>query len=255
MKTLVLIFSLCLSASCMAGVTPIMMGYGAGASATATPSATPAPTPQFVQEKIGFATAGNFTVNFDNPITTGNTIIICVTHSATTIVNRVRSTPGLEVSATDVNGSHTAHIGTASATEIWWLDGIITGETGINVRQSTGLTEMLVSISEWSGLAPLGVSSSEDANGNDNPASDTVTTGSVSTAGSNDLIVATGGWVANDYSSGPINGFTRLTPVSGTAFFQEIAYIVQSPASNSTSWSLTTGIDWSASIAAFSLSE
>ncbi len=133
-------------------------------------------------------------------------------------------------------------------TEIWYIHNIAANQTGVTIDTDNEIT-MVLNASEWSGLNNA---VPEATNTNTATASTTVTTNSVTPSSAANLIIGMGGWTANDYSSGPTNSFNRMTQTGVGAIFQESGYLIQSSATaNSTGWTLTAGINWAASIAAF----
>lgn len=123
--------------------------------------------------------------------------------------------------------------------------------TAVTVTASgRGSTSCSANISEWSGLTNA---NAEATNSNASGGNATVTTNSVTNISANALIIAGSSWLANDYSSGPTNSFTRMTNSdNGGVTFHEAAYQIEnSIASYSTGWTLTAGLAWTAVIAVF----
>lgn len=208
-------------------------------------SATPAPTPVLVQQATGFVDPGDtFTpITFSAQTIAGTAIIVCLSHPATTTVNAVLDSDA-------VNFTQVAlRTGSGVTTEIWALPNGLGGTAGVFIDSSGTVGEIWANLTEWSGLNNAGA---EATNTNSGLASSTVTTNSVTPASTRNLVIAVGGWTANDYVSGPTNSFTRMTPIGGTGTFQESAYLIQSSATaRSTGWTLSAGINWAAAIAVF----
>lgn len=176
---------------------------------------------------------------FASPLTAGNSVIA--------------------IHSNDQGGAGTVKVGAESLSlgreqavgvQIWlyYIHNITGGETGWSI----GIDDpgrMTATFLEFSGLlnqAP------ESVNSNSGTLSSTVTTGSVTPSSAANLIIAGGAWTANDYSTGPTNGFTRDTAVGGGVRYIESAHLIQSSATaQSTGWGLTLGINWAAVIAAF----
>lgn len=197
--------------------------------------------PVLVQQKTGSGTDKIFVFNFDAPVTTGNLVVVCVSYLNTQSVTDVDSN-------SDNTVQQTASNGTGIASEI---RSVIAVSAGTEVHVSTtDTTDLVVNISEWSGISSA---TAEAVNNGTGVLSATVATGSVTPGSTRNLIIGVGAWTADDYQSGPTNGFTRMIQVGqGATTFQESAYIIQSSATaKSTGWTLSAGVNWAAAIAAF----
>lgn len=199
-----------------------------------------------VQQKTGTAATGNLTITLDAPITPGNTLLACVAYNGTDSISGVTTIENINSFSLQV-GDTRAAIGT----DIWQLDVShnTSADSGIVIAQAAGLTRVAANIQEWTGLNDA---LKETNNSSDSVAGSTVSPGSVAPVSTNNLTLACGGWVANDYSSGPTNSYVRLTPAGSGSIYLESAYLYQTSASStSTSWTLTTGINWAAVTATF----
>lgn len=199
------------------------------------------PPISFVQQKTGTAADGlDWNIQMDAPFTVGNSIIACV--SGITSVGVVRVLGGEDLAS----GITKTEVGIFDS--IWYLMSV--GSSGLDTINIQGdASRVSGSIMEVSGLidVPEAFTSASDT------LSDTVATGNVDPTTANNLIVATGAWTADDYSSGPTNAFTRLTPTGGGLAWQEAAYKIR-PADDSalgTGWGLTAGVNWAACIGVF----
>lgn len=140
--------------------------------------------------------------------------------------------------------------GSSTSAEIWYGHGSSGSGTTITLNRSgRSPGPMCANVSEWSGLnnaAP------EATNNNSDVANAIVTTNSVTPSSTNALVVGNAVWTLNDYSTGPTNSFTRMTQTNITGAFIEEGYQIESSAiAYSTGWTLTAGIAWAATIAAF----
>lgn len=202
-------------------------------------AAVPALTQQAVATGSGSAT-GAFGVD----PTPGDTYIAIITHLSTETIDTVAADDG-DVPLAQVTSRTVAGV----TTEIWWANGATGGSRNFTAVV-VGVGTVSVNFSEWSNLK---TGAATATNGNTAVASSTVTTNSVASSAESSLVIAIGGWTANNYSSGPINGFTRMTQTGGTGAFQEGAYLINSGGvAKSTGWTLTLGINWAAAIAVFS---
>lgn len=209
----------------------------------ATPSGS-----QLVQQKTATAADGSagVTATFDVPLTAGNSVIAFVSEidGVGTDGGPVLVGGGAESLDLDISSSTTG-----AQVYIFHVHDIAGGETAITVFADGLPVRLSICAIEVSGLAN---SVAEDTDIASALASATVTTPSVTPTSTNNLVVAVGGWTSNNYSTGPTNGFTRLTPTGGGAAWQEAAYIIQAAATaKSTGWGLTVGINWASAVCAF----
>lgn len=215
------------------------------ATATATATATiSGPNIILVQQAVATGAGhNNITATFGAPTTVGNVIIACVDYSDSDPVTNVDS-------PIDALIQQTESTGTGIATAIWSV--VVSGaETNHKIYKAGDILRATVWFSEWSGLTES-VSDADAVNGNTGLASSTVTTNSVTPLSANNLIIACGGWTADDYSTGPTNSFTRATAAGGGSVWLESAYKLQTSATAaSTGWTLTAGINWATAIASF----
>lgn len=175
--------------------------------------------------------------------TAGNSLIAVVAYSA------LDSGPQIFL---DVGGLFALAVSKTGSiiSAIYYLHDIPSGIASIGFDTNSELGQ-LMNVSEWSGLNNAAPTST---NNNSGTASSTVTTGSVTPTTTNNLVIGSGAWTADDYSSGPTNGFTRLTAPPAVFFLgaSEGAYINQTAiTTKSTGWGLSAGIDWAATIAVF----
>lgn len=210
----------------------------------------PPSEPAVVQQKTATAADGSagVTATFDTPLTADNSVIACISYvntggpslSPVSLVGGLGGTLNLEVlsSGAGVDVAILALTGTGA---------VGGGETALTFSLDLARRASVV-VFEVSGLAS---GSAESILDNTGLASDTVTIGPVTPVSTKNLVVAMGGWTANNYQSGPTDGFTRLTPTGGGAAFQEAAYLAQSGATaKSTGWTITAA-NWAACIAVF----
>ena len=136
--------------------------------------------------------------------------------------------------------------------DIWYGHNSSGSGTAITITFSGSIgLNPTANVSEWSGLLNQGPTST---NTNSNTSgSSTMTTNSVTPTNPASLVIAVmGGSGSPTYSSGPTNGFTRMTAPSGSAVVLEGAYQIEtSSASYSTGMSWTSSPPWAAAIAAF----
>lgn len=204
------------------------------------------PSITLVQQKVGHVSNGNMTITFDTSPTVGNMIIVCLDHVDTDSVNVALDNAH---PATPVETYSPVGVAGLANRLLFIYDWGGEDVTAVTFTAGVGLTPIVANVSEWSGLSPL---TQEDQNSNSGVAGATVTTGSATPVSSGNLMIACGGWTANDYSSGPTNSFTRMTPDGTGAIWLEAAYKIQSSATaKSTGWTLTAGINWAAGIATF----
>lgn len=210
-----------------------------------TPTATATATvagPTLVQQKTGTNVGNTIQVTLDSETTPGNVIVVCVDYVPTANVIE-----GITDSTSNSYAQQVSATGTSIASDIWAVtDQGFGGNTVVTVTQTSVLLRLTVNVSEWSGLASETAEATHTGTGT---ASATVSTGVVTPISTHNLLIACGGWTANDYSTGPTNSFTRMTQAGGGAVYLESAYLFQPTAvANSTGWGLTTGINWSAVI-------
>lgn len=195
-----------------------------------------------VQQKIVKVTTGNPTATLDVPVTEGNVLITKVVYSNIEDSPLVTSNP----SGTTFNTAIVASGGLNANISYWAAHGV-GGDTSVTTNMGGGLTEVVMVVEEWSGVALSAPSVAKDKT---DVANATVTTESVDSA-TNSLVVAVAGWTANDYSSGPTNSFTRGLHDGGNGFFLESAYRVMPGGIADTGWTLSAGISWATAIAVF----
>jgi hypothetical protein len=188
-----------------------------------------------VQSKTGTAA-----ITMDSPVTAGNSLIALVaTNTSSTTVS------GGGASWTkDVAQSGPA----PGAIELWHGHNVSGASSVVTVTPSGRGSTFTANVSEWSGLS----NAAAEAVNSGTDTTTAVSTGAATNVSTNALLIAVGGWGANDYSSGPANSFSRMTNTASASDFLEGAYnIVSSVASYSTAWTLTASINWAAAIAAF----
>lgn len=242
----------------VATIPSLLVSYGAVATtptATSTATATATATvsgPTLVQQKTSSGTGTSTTITLDNPYTVGNALIVCISYSNAVVslspnsIGSVSTSPNSEDNFAQGPSSQ----GTSIATDIWYFTNLTAStDTQAIVVIQVGTTRMSINVSEWHGLTDA---PPDDQNTNSALASSTVTTNSVTPLTTHNLVIAAGGWVLNDYSSGPTNSFTRMTNIGAGTIWQESAYLLQTSATaKSTGWSLSAGINWAAAIAVF----
>lgn len=207
---------------------------------------TPAPSgPALAQEFTVASNTSNAskTVTPTTPPTVGNSLILCIEISGANTVTGITGggctwAVALQFSVDSIT------------TEIWYGHAN-DGSSGTITVTLTGASRTSIDLTEWSGLknaGPEGVQGGMASAG----VTATVATGSVTPVSAKSVTMAAGGWTANGYLSGPINGYTRLTPVSSTLTFLETAYLVKtSAAATSTGWTLTSSLEWGTVLATF----
>lgn len=226
------------------GETVIKSSSGSSARIYTSGVVPPPSGPVLVQQAVavGIDSGSGFQVNLLNAVGSGNYIIVCISH-ATGTVNSV--TPGFSLADLTLVGTS---IGTGITVDMFALTPTDPGDTFVTISATTSVS-LKVSISEWSGLSNATV---ENEKQNATSLSSTVTTENTIPNSTNNLIIAVGGWTANNYSSGPSDGFTRMTPVGSLSAYQEVAYLVQSSADpKNTTWMLTAPLNSTTVIAAF----
>lgn len=212
--------------------------------------------PTLVQQLAETRDSGSLTITVDlpSPISVGNTLIVCFSGEtpappATPIVYLHVGEGGPEIpfslaTERDVSGAYVA---------IFYLHNV--PFDGLIRITATAIDEgrKSANVSEWSGL----VNAEPEATGTSTAtASDTVTTPSVTPRSEPSLVIAVGGWTADNYSTGPTNSFTRMTQSGGDAAWLESAYQVETDgAARTTGWGLTAGINWASAIAVFGTSK
>lgn len=217
-----------------------------GASQQVSASLAAAPVgPGLVQQAVGTnAVSDSVPATFGSVVGAGHSVIACVSVLSTDAVADVRtgeSDTGLTRACTSTVAGVT--------TEIWYLHDVDPTNQSV-VLFGTSSTRGSIAISEWTTLTNAAPGAT---NTNAQIAATAVVTNSVTPATTRNLVIAVGGWTADQYASGPINSFTRLTPTGGGAAFQEEAYISQSAATaKSTGWTLSLGINSASCIATFS---
>lgn len=242
----------------VAVIPSLLVSYGTvAATPTATSTATATATatvsgPTLVQQKTSSVATTSNTITLDTPYTAGNALIVCVSYSNATAglgpnaITAIATSPDGEDNLTQSSSGQ----GTSIATDVWYFTNLTANaDTQAIIVTQDGTTRMSVNVSEWHGLTDA---PPDDENTNSALASSTVTTNSVTPVSAHNLVIAAGGWVLNDYSSGPTNSFTRMTSVGAGTTWQESAYLIQtSTTAKSTGWSLSAGINWAAAIAVF----
>lgn len=203
-----------------------------------------AAAPALVQQAVGTDSGGDAVTLFPVNTTAGNSVIFIISHLSIDTMSPGDVTLGPEEL---IKGPVATVAGVTI--EIWYLHNIAGGTKSVEALNDSFSNRISVSATEWSGLTNA---APEATNTNSGVLGSTVTTGSVTPISVANLVIAGGGWTANNYSSGPTNSFTRLTPTGGGAAWQEGAYLIQTTAtSKSTGWGLTAGINWAAAIAVF----
>ncbi len=203
-----------------------------------------------VQQKIRTVTGNLVNTAFDTALTAGNSVFMLISYLSTDAVSS--PVPQITGGAGTINlTKDTTSAATVSGinTEIWYTHNISGGQTAFRY-DTDNETRLNCNASEWSGLNNAGPENSPAGNSgllDISPVSSAVTPSSA-----NSLVLAIGGWTADDYSSGPTNSFTRMTATGGGAAFQECAYLIRSnAASTTTGWTLTAGINWAVATTAF----
>lgn len=208
---------------------------------TARQVAAPASGIALVQQAAGTSATGMLTITSGSVPTDSNALILCLSYLST---DSLDGDPSIGGNAATLAASSTV---AGVTTDIWYALGIIGGDPTTQAA-TVGGTRLSGSLSEWSGLAnEIPVRTTNGA-----VASTTVDTIAVTPGAASNLVIAIGGWTANNYSSGPTNSFIRMTQTGGGAAWQEEAYKIQSAATDaSTGWTLTLPINWTTVIAAF----
>lgn len=213
----------------------LLSSFGGGAA--------PAPI-SLIQQKVGSAADGSspVTVTFDAPVTDGNSVLVQIAFDP--------SKASFFPPPTMVGGGAqplSQGIANEAGNNIWiynyWIGGgsIDGGETGVTFTLDTAVP-VAVNASEWHGLADAGPEATDVQAGS----SDTPNTGLLGPSSTNNLCIASYATVADNYQSGPTDGWTRLTPANVTGIFLETAYLIQTTAdATSTSWGLDSSVDWS----------
>ena len=248
-KQLAILILLGFCASAYAG-SPILINSYRFAAATATPSPTETPTPtpsggpQLVQQKIGTTASGDLTITLDTDTTPGNVLTVCVAYNNSDDISTIST-----IENTDSFVSQASVGSAAIATGLWSLTAV-RSDSGIMIHPVTGITRITANVQEWSGLSS---STAEDAHFDSSGSfNSTVLAGVDIPSSANNLAIACGGWVADDYSSGPTDSYVRLTPAGAGSIYLESAYLIQFSADpTSTTWSLSAGINWAAVTAVF----
>lgn len=197
-----------------------------------------------IQEVIGSiaVAAASYTIALAQAPAIGSSLILCAENPGTAIIS---------VSGGGVTWANAISLsGTGVRIEIWF--GHNSDGTGGNITINypvKGPSTGSGNVTEWRGLN----NAAPDAtNSNSALADATPNTGSAASAFANSLLIATGVWSPDDYSSGPTNGFSRRTSFNDSIEFAEAASrIVSSTGTYSTGWSLTAGVNWAAAIAIF----
>ena len=174
--------------------------------------------------------------------TNGNTVFAQVGYDFTaTLTAPTFGGQAMSLIAFNKDASNTA------AVEIWarYLDGT---ETDNNCYAITDTASQLsVHVSEWSGLLNAGAESYEDAQRDTTNTLAMVTTGLTPTS-ANNLELAAGIYIdgSNQYSSGPTNSFTRMTPTGGSLFQMETIYRIRTADNSGIASDLVLGgsYDW-----------
>lgn len=241
----------------VAAIPSLLVSYG---TVAATPTATATATvagPELIQQKTATGTgSATITVTMDSPFTVGNVMVVCVSYArfVSNYVTQVTTTT-LQTSFDPTPSNPWALVnGTGVNAEIWAQTFSKGGSEGdpdssiIVTQVETG--RISVSVSEWTTFGDT--VTKDDSNTNTGLASATVTTGSSVPSVAHNITFAIGTWTADDYSTGPTNGFTRLTQTGSGLVWQEAAYKFQTSAtSTSTGWGLSAGINWAAAIVTF----
>ena len=184
----------------------------------------------------------------------GNATLDAGTISGNSLVATLMAGAGGTITAVSGGGTWVKDVAVVTGigeTSIWHVHNATPGTTAITTTVSGRGIIGLINVQEWSGLTNAGA---EATNSNSNAGSNTVTTNSVTPASTNSLVIANGTWLLNDYASGPINSFARLTPIDnglGSQFMESAYQTETSAAARSTGYGLTAGIAWAAAIAAF----
>lgn len=193
-----------------------------------------------IQQAAGSDSGGAATVSLSAPVTPGNSVIVVASYNGAAAPDR-QWFDGVPMATSVFLAGASGQVG------VFFLHNL-TGGTDAFFDDSIG-GPVNVWVSEWSGLAYAIAEETNDAEG---LLSGTVAVGAVTPASADSLIIGGTAFVGNVYSSGPTNGFARRTQTGvGTVFQEAASKILAAPASTSTGWSLTVGVNWVAVLAAF----
>lgn len=216
----------------------------------------PPPSIVLVQQKVGTVDNGNLiAITFDNDVTGGNLLIVCLSHAGGAL-GMWETEPGFTLGIADpplLVDSSPAGLGPSLTSYIYASLATDSGAAAFNARLD-GSVRINVNISEW---AILDSATAEDSDVAED-AGNTITTGLVDPTTSPNLVIAIGAFAEGD-SSGPTNGFTRMTPTGGAegggggAVYQECAYRVRDADHTAidTGFEISSSAEWATVIAAF----
>lgn len=182
--------------------------------------------------------------------TNGNTVYAALSYDKTTVLAGTVTFGGQDMSLVGQNQDAGGNL----IVELWWryLDGTESDNNCILTTDSAVRANLHVL--EFSGLPNVEAESTETGNRATSSTMAMVTSALAPTS-TNNLIIAVGGYfdASNRYSSGPTNGFTRLTPVGGADIRQEAIYLIRAAdnASISSDITLSASYSWCSVSAAF----
>ena len=221
----------------------IIPQYNIGIPAAYLGAAAAPSGPAFVQQAVATDASGVPIVAFA-PAATNSVIMIISYLSTDGVDTNPRLTGGVSTSLTLASTSTVAGV----VTEIWYAHVVGASHTAASFVGVEG-TRCSFNVSEWSGLVNEAPERPSDSSA---LASSTVTAGTDPPSSTSNVVIAAAAWTADNYSSGPTEGYTRMTQTGGGAVFQEGAYLIQATnAEGFTQWTLTAPINWATASAIF----
>lgn len=219
-----------INSTAIAGVSAVDTAAKTGLASMFGQTIPNAPPILRVQQKAGTTADGGtspFTVTFDAPVTSGNTVIARLSFLDTAGFDAGGDPNMVGGDAPALDQAVTSTV-TGADVFIWYKHNISgTGEDGVVFKLDIPARASM-HIAEYSGLVDA---VPQDTSDSSNAASSAlgVVPATLDPTTANNLVVGVGAYVSatNTYSSGPSNSFTRLTPTGGASVFQEEADLIR----------------------------
>lgn len=203
---------------------------------------------KFSQAATHTVSAGNSscTATFDDPLTPGESVIVTISFP---------STASVTVSPTMVGGDASvltagpAVSGGGLTIQHWFMQQTdLGGETAVTFTLNSAVRANI-----HAGVFDALLYAAIEASDSSTDTIATITSDTITPTSDSNLVFVSTAFAANDYSSGPTNDFTRMTPVGGGGVWQEVAYKIQSRDDDQyTVWTLTGAVNSATVISVFS---
>jgi len=182
----------------MSVIQALLASYAPGASG-----------PQFVQQATATAAdgSGNVAATFGATLTPGNSVIICISYVSS---GTISAAPMLDSSMSSALTQGPTSTIAGVTTEIWYINDFADDDAGSCFYSTNEAVRASINASEWSGLTDFAPVTNSGSGTSNSPS-----TGSVTPATANNLVVGMYGSTTNAYSSGPVSPLVALTGTGG----------------------------------------